>query len=134
MTFTLESRVVERVPAWEECRDCRGSGVWESHATENGEQITCPSCQGEGGRWHEAVIESENELVTVRFIAKSSSAFVPATKSSILVREYWVCGVCSGCGWQVGGDSRNDCDRCLKDADGKPTGAEPDTAGKWRLE
>ena len=141
MTFSLESRVIEHVPAWVNCERCGGTGQW-AHPVD---LAPCPSCQGEGGRWHEAVYHPKHCVtneITGHYLNYNCSSETRVTKSSILVREYGVCGECGGkkristydntasLGESV---TMQPCDHCLKDADGNPTGAEPNTAGEWRV-
>lgn len=154
--FTLKSVVVEEVPTFKICERCEGKGK-VGHMIGHVEE--CRVCSGKGGEWHEAV---EYHEIRVLGGEKRSLPHIHyedfhgvVTKSIILVREHQVCSKCGGksggykCNkcfcfydepvhictitYSDNGGLREDCSHCLKDADGKPTGAEPDTAGEWRI-
>ena len=138
--FELKSVVVESVEAFDPCKTCSGKGK-VGHMI--GHVEVCRVCQGSGGKWHvvsgmrlhEAVwlCEYNDGGGDVYRMERVNNEAV--TKSSILVREHEVCLRCNGT--KIEGSSflhsRKPCDRCLKDADGKPTGAEPNTASQWRV-
>ena len=130
MTFTRKVVIEERVPAWKECPTCNGCPV--AILTE---RVVCSACQDSGGKWHEAVKEyTASGPEPSYYVGNLSGAYQWLTKSSILVREWGVCRACNG-KMKVGfGTYEKDCNYCHKDADSKPTGAEPGTAGEWRVE
>jgi hypothetical protein len=142
MTFKLVSRIEETAEAWEECKRCGGLGKNQPEHSIHGKELTCPDCQGEGGRWHEAV-KKRSDCVHGQwfddYYLKDTAYGV--TKSSILIREWDVCYKCGGTRelWVPFDYSRLEdmgyynCDHCHKDADGKPTGAEPGTQGEWQV-
>ena len=125
MSFQLKSVVVESVEAFDPCKTCSGKGK-VGHMI--GHVEVCRVCQGDGGKWNEILTPADANNVTW-----TDSKLIYADKSSILVREHEVCLRCNGT--KIEGSSflhsRKPCDRCLKDADGKPTGAEPNTASQW---
>ena len=128
------------VPAWTKCKRCKGKGVEIYHLLS--EPKTCTDCNGDGGKW-----------------AIPANEFPPVvTKSTILTQLYDVCGECGGntlcnieiatreaCSncpsWQNHSslgwccvDQTIGCPHCLKDTDGSPTGAAPDTGQGWKIE
>lgn len=127
-TYKLVSKIVETAPAWVECEACENGGVPTMHTDYYGERIEepCGLCHGTGGSWNEAIYQD----VYAGSVSRPTP-FLDETrvdKSSTLIREWEVCGQC-------GGDKDYDrrsrdhqaCSRC------QGTGAEPDTAGDWRV-
>lgn len=124
--FYRKSIIVEEAPAWEECSACLETGKVE---IPNGSIQACKHCGGRGGVWHEAVT-----------VIPASMAFGLLRGDLIrhfatLIREHEVCQECNGTCIEGSSmdNSRRECTRCLKDADGEPTGAEPGTAGEWKV-
>jgi len=115
----------------------------------------CPTCQGKGGKWMGGIeFDPMSERGGERLYRMKGVGRV--TKSTILTREHGVCSWCEGIKTEycepcngigyLGEDPHNitmceicdgeaevDCSKCLKDADGKPSGAEPDTASDWEV-
>ena len=122
--FERKVVIVERVPAWVECGVCRGVG-YEFH-------IKCVSCNDTGGSWHEAVIltranPTEGEVMRLKCDRlENKLTWKEVIKSSFLVREWEVCGRCKGSILDCGTE-KTQCSRCGL------TGAEPGTAGPWRV-
>ena len=153
MTFTLESRVVERVPAWVPCDEAY------CHEEINESGPLCPTCNGKQGSWNENIDTCNKIHFYPAYDITTEHGHLNGnlvTKSSILQREHGVCTKCDGkkvtgrvlaVDWlNTIGDmgprrqmdalikempNEEPCPRCLKDADGKPSGAEPGTAGPW---
>ena len=122
------------VPAWEVCKTCRSKGS----CILVGE---CPTCQGEGGKWHEAVVNAEGfAWLKIGWAGTSEKEL---TRSTILYQLYDPCGECGGkgdveklTGMKAGKHyfTTIDCIRCLKDSDGNPTGAAEGTGQGWKIE
>ena len=133
MTFTLMPRKVEeRVPAWEVCQGCISDAATI---------LPCPTCKGDGGKWHEAVVYNQlgYGITPKKYHYINDDEIV--TKSSFILREWDACVECEGSGLSINQPPMGDmagmtapCGHCLKDKDGKPTGAGKDTASEWRVE
>jgi len=117
--FYLKSIIVEEADAWAECEDCGGDREIQSRF--DGDDgldvliIDCPICNGEGGKWHEAI-----QIIDF-YYAKNVPVLIstPVTKSSVLVRE-WTCSFYDSPGHAVGLDGiHTPCSKC--------------TAGEWRV-
>ncbi len=137
------------VPAWTPCKDCDGRGELVIQFPSADGIEDCPICNGDGGKWNEAVIWNSIESFS-HIIIDGKEKFV--RKSTILFQLYDPCGVCGGkgkvpcdCGVcrglfpQISEDIKpedkwKDCDSCLKDADGNPTGAAEGTGQGWEVE
>ena len=111
-------------------------------------KLTVPAWVEADG-WHEGVCNSQG-------IPWSAIGWgideKPVTRSTILYQLYDPCGECGGkgkvpcdCGIcrglfpQISEDIKpedkwKDCDSCLKDSDGNPTGAAEDTGQGWKIE
>ena len=128
--FTRRIVIEERAKAWVVCESCDGSGVYEH----------CDDCGNEGGRWNinvNACIDYHlyrTDPTEAHAHVRETGVYV--TRESTLVREWGVCHECEGdCGWEDGAYTVEDpCSYCHKDENGELTGAEPDTAGEWRVE
>ncbi len=161
--FYRKSVIIEEVPAWQECDVCteagkgeiitglgggikkaRGGPVVDSFPDPLGvrrrKRSPCSACHGKGGKWHEAtqLASSWDQKHSWRVIREYK-----VESTSVLFREHEVCRGCKGkrevYDLQLSHVvfhsplPRIPCSRCLKDAEGKPTGAEPGTAGEWRV-
>ena len=123
--------IIEVVPAWGVCEDCQ----------ENEDSHICPDCNGEGGKWHEAIFTPYTEMWwrNKPQLKKGDGGWrSKVTKSTILQREWRVCGrcdgmktICIGCGVGASKDGCGDGLEDCKDCNG--TGAEPDSQGEWRV-
>ena len=123
MTTRKVMIVEEEVKAWEECKNpicSKGHG--------------CAFCNGEGGKWHEAVVTIEYDGSP--WLVHTA---IELTKSSTLIRYHELCRVCKG-NKVVGspdflGDkvenmticTMNVCPNC------HGTGCEPGTATDWMV-
>ena len=71
--------------------------------------------------------------VIIEEASKTGDGF-PLAEGSHPIREHEACKECLGDRWiDTYAERRLPCPHCLKDAEGKPTGAEPGTAGEWRV-
>ncbi len=123
------------VPAWVECRHCNGGGEVE-HDEGYGIQ-DCPVCNGEGGKWHEAVKDFyTGDDMSSMYIKLPGGGVVNVTRSTILFQLYDPCGECGGKGWTGprAGYCGDICPFCLRDSDGNPTGAAEGTGQGWKIE
>lgn len=118
--FERKVFIIEKVPAWVICPNCEGDPM----EYVDGQPCLCPDCHGIGGSWL-SLDAGKGTLCDVRELFE-------VTKSTFLVREW---EPCIQCGSEDGTirkagtvNERLICDRC------KGTGAEPNTAGPWRVE
>ncbi len=119
-TFTKEKWLREEVKAYKKC-----DGPECDNGTNFRALKPCHVCQGEGGKWHGAVVGwGESERLSRRVY-----------RSSILYRYHKPCGECGGRG-TVCEDIPVDepCPYCLQDSDGNPTGAAVGTGQGWEVE
>lgn len=135
--FYCKSIIIEEAPAWEECKHCKGEDMLLWSDLDGGDNMyaPCTKCLGKGDNWHKAVWEVKQYDSNAAYF----TTFGRLIKSSTLIREHEVCKECRGekkaqaddvfGKWQKG----DPCPHCLRDADGKPTGVEPGTAGEWRI-
>ncbi len=132
------------VPAWVECDD-------PSHYDDEFKHLqdSCKQCNGDGGKWHEAVEPMATVSIENDPIITSRDPLV--TRSTILYQLYDPCGKCGGrgrvpcgCGGcrglfpQISEDIKPEdrwkpCKSCLMDSDG-PTGAAEGTGQGWKVE
>jgi len=122
----------ERVPAWVECEWCEGMG---SHDMDSPViEGMCARCQGEGGKWHEAVeYYRTTGIVWEGYKLKGNRAHTKddVTKQSHLIRTLQECGFC-GEGRRTFQDEIGDPYGCeCQDCEG--TGATLDGAGEWKV-
>ena len=138
--FERKISIIERVDAFTRCEN---AGRQPGTKQELWCQRDC-HCNGTGGSWHHS-LERYNPFREDQYRLKGQEAYPAqdiqvAKKSTILVREHGQCSPCSGRGYTVENyhdgtkmnHEKHPCKACHKDADGKPTGAEPNTAGPWR--
>ncbi len=126
------------VPAWVECDD-------PSHYDDEFKHLqdSCKQCNGDGGKWHEAVVVLGSDgIAYLRTSLNVPELPIRVTKSTILYQLYDPCTECGGDGkiWVPFDYSKledmgyNECKACLKDNDGNPTGAAEDTKQGWKIE
>ncbi len=140
------------VPAWTPCKDCDGRGELVIQFPSADGIEDCPICNGDGGKWNEAVIWNSIESFS-HIIIDGKEKFV--RKSSILYQLYDPCGECGGDGRciikkSVGCAHTSEilrchqsngsiciideiCPHCLQGSDG-PTGAAEGTGQGWKIE
>ena len=136
MTFERKVSIIERVPAHKYvCEKCGRDSFQKPEPHNCSDGFTKKSGRIKS-RWHGAV--RIGDFTGEHFIHSKDATvgWIAVTKSTFLVREWGVCKQCHGTGAQNPCDTTCDickCVHCHKDADGKPSGAEPDTAGPWRV-
>ncbi len=126
MTFTKRSVIVETAAAWEEC----GSMVYDNRCMYGRlapSNSVCPDCNGEGGRWHEAVGDARG--ISHGYYWSPEAQIGTFTKSTLLQREWEVCSDCRGSGepCATADCKMGQCTRC------QGTGAEPGSQGSLRV-
>lgn len=131
--------IIEEVPAWEKCGNCNGFG--ERNVGDK-EWTVCFICNGACGIWHSNVLVDPGQLVGNLMTGLPNVVVdrdTTITKSATLIREHEECRECHGeqefLTIEQFSNTANviPCPHCLRDAGGKPTGAEPGTAGEWRV-
>lgn len=126
-TFEVIKTVRETAKAWVEC----GCVNIDTQSYVDHEREAC-SCNGDGGKWNRLIIQPRPDFKGWK--GHVGEQFIHFGKATILTREWGLCLRCNGT--KIEGSclcNRKPCSHCHQDADGNPTGAEPGSAGDWKV-
>ena len=114
----IEKTLIEGpVPAWVEC----DHAMCKDGYFADGPDEPCFVCNGEGGKWHEAVV-----IIEFDGSPWLEHTDIELTKYSNIQRRWEICPRCGNM------NHKDSCPDCLNDK-GESTGAEPGTAGPWEV-